>query len=107
VTDNGLTLSGPYADQFSMTALGSTLVLESLFAGLAGRYVARDIFVDGNTWRDSHSVSRTPFVSDQMLGLGIHWNHLEIRVTMTRRTDQYRSQAAATRFGSVVFVWKP
>jgi len=78
-----------------------------LFAGLAGRYVARDIFVDGNTWRDSHSVSRTPFVSDQMLGLGIHWNHLEIRVTMTRRTDQYRSQAAPTRFGSVVVVWKP
>ena len=78
-----------------------------LFAGLTGRYVARDIFVDGNTWQNSHSVSRTPFVSDQMLGLGMHWNHLELRLTMTRRTDQYRSQAGATRFGSVVLVWKP
>ena len=78
-----------------------------LFAGLTGRYVARDIFVDGNTWRDSHSVSRTPYVSDQMLGLGFHWKHLEIRLTMTRRTDQYRSQAAPTRFGSVALVWKP
>ncbi len=78
-----------------------------LFAGLTGRYVARDIFIDGNTWRNSHSVSRTPFVSDQMLGLGMHWKHLELRVTMTRRTDQYRSQADTTRFGSVVLVWKP
>ena len=60
-----------------------------LMAGLTGRYVARDIFVDGNTWRDSHSVDRTPFVADQMLGLGLHWKHLELRVTMTRRTDQY------------------
>ena len=55
VTDNGLTLSGPYADQFSMTALGSTLVLESLFAGLAGDY-SGDGTVDAadyNIWRDS------------------------------------------------------
>ncbi len=78
-----------------------------LFAGLTGRYVARDIFVDGNTWRDSHSVNRTPFVSDQILGMGIRWNHLELRLTMTRRTDQYRSQAGPVRFGSVVLVWKP
>lgn len=78
-----------------------------LFAGLTGRYVARDIFVDGNTWRDSHSVSRTPFVSDQMLGLGISWKHVEFRATLTRRTDQYRTQAAPTRFGSVVLIWRP
>ncbi len=78
-----------------------------LMAGLTGRYVARDIFVDGNTWRDSHSVDRTPFVADQMLGFGMHWKRLELRVTMTRRTNQYSSQAGATRFGSVVFVWKP
>ena len=78
-----------------------------LMAGLIGRYVARDIFVDGNTWRDSHSVDRTPFVSDQMLGLGMHWKHLELRVTMTRRSEQYSSQAGPTRFGSVVLVWKP
>ena len=78
-----------------------------LFAGLTGRYVARDIFVDGNTWRESHSVSRTPFVSDAMFGLGIHWKHLELRVTMTRRTEQYRTQAGPTEFGSVVLVWKP
>ena len=78
-----------------------------LFAGLTGRYVARDIFVDGNTWRDSHSVDRTPFVSDQMFGMGIHWKQLELRLTMTRRTNQYRSQAGPVRFGSVVLVWKP
>lgn len=78
-----------------------------LLAGLTGRYVARDIFVDGNTWRDSHSVGRTPWVSDQILGLGVYWKQLELRMTMTRRTDQYSTQSGTTRFGSVVVVWRP
>lgn len=78
-----------------------------LMAGLAGRYVARDIFVDGNTWRDSHSVDRIPWVSDQVFGLGMHWKQLELRVTVTRRSDQYSTQSGTTRFGSVVVVWKP
>ena len=78
-----------------------------LMAGLNGRYVARDVFVDGNTWRDSHSVDRTPWVSDQMLGMGMHWKRLEVRATITRRTDQYSTQSGTTLFGSVVIVWKP
>ncbi len=78
-----------------------------LMAGLAGRYVARDIFIDGNTWRDSHSVDRTPWVSDQMLGLGMHWKQAEVRVTMTRRSDQFSTQLGTTWFGSVVVVWRP
>ena len=78
-----------------------------LMAGLTGRYVAQDIFVDGNTWRDSHSVNRTPWVSDQLLGLGMYWKQLELRATMIRRTDQYSTQSATTWFGSVVVVWRP
>ena len=78
-----------------------------LMAGVNGRYVARDIFVDGNTWSDSHSVDRTPWVSDQMLGLGMHWKRLEVRATIVRRTDQYSTQSGTTLFGSVVIVWKP
>ena len=78
-----------------------------LMAALTGRYVARDIFVDGNTWRESHGVDRTPWVSDQILGLGMHWKQLELRMTITRRTDQYSTQSGTTRFGSVVIVWRP
>ncbi len=78
-----------------------------LMAGVTGRYVARDIFVDGNTWRDSHSVDRTPWVSDQMFGLGMHWTQVELRFTMIRRSDQYSTQSGTTWFGSVVVVWKP
>ncbi len=55
VTDSGLTLSGPRADEFALTAFGSGLILESLFAGLAGDYNG-DGTVDAAdyvVWRDS------------------------------------------------------
>jgi lipid A 3-O-deacylase len=39
-----------------------------VFAGAEGRYVAHNIFLDGNTFADSHSVDRRPFVLDIQLG---------------------------------------
>ena len=35
-----------------------------LFAFVDGRAVGRDIFLDGNTFTDSHSVTRKTFVGD-------------------------------------------
>ena len=40
-----------------------------LFAGIEGRAVARNIFLDGNTFRDSHSVDKRPIVGDFQVGL--------------------------------------
>lgn len=79
----------------------------SLFAALEGRYVARDIFLDGNTWQHSHSVEREPFVADMILGVGFHWRRLGIRASVTRRTLQYATQAEPQRFGSLAIIWRP
>lgn len=60
--------------------------------GVSGRAVVRDIFLDGNTWRDSHSVSRNEAVADFHVGL-----HLEpcrwarISVTQVFRTPEFDS----------------
>ena len=40
-----------------------------LFAGLEGRAVFRNIFLDGNTFTDSHSVDSKHFVGDIQAGL--------------------------------------
>lgn len=79
----------------------------SLFGAVHGRYVARDIFVDGNTWQSSHRVDREPFVVDHVVGLGIHWRRLEIRGAVTRRSRQYTTQAQTVHFGSVAIIWRP
>lgn len=41
------------------------------FAGVEGRAVARNIFLDGNTFRDSHSVEKKHFVGDLNFGLAL------------------------------------
>ncbi|MDA0350473.1 MAG: lipid A deacylase LpxR family protein [Verrucomicrobia bacterium] len=40
-----------------------------LFASMDGRAVARDIFLDGNTFADSHSVRKEPLVADFAMGV--------------------------------------
>ncbi|OYW07436.1 MAG: hypothetical protein B7Z53_06220, partial [Rhodospirillales bacterium 12-71-4] len=42
-----------------------------VFAGGQGRAVARDIFLDGNTWQDSPSVDRNALVGDLQAGFAV------------------------------------
>jgi hypothetical protein len=41
------------------------------FGTADGRAVARDIFLDGNTFRTSRSVTKRPFVADLGAGIGL------------------------------------
>ena len=41
------------------------------FAGVDARAVARNIFLDGNTWADSRSVDKNTFVGDAQVGLAL------------------------------------
>ena len=44
-----------------------------VFAGTEGRAVARNIFLDGNTWEDGPSVDKKPFVADLTAGAAVSW----------------------------------
>lgn len=44
-------------------------------AGVEGRFVPQNIFLDGNTFRRSHNVDRNKFVAD--FHVGIHWEPCE------------------------------
>ncbi|MFH1496364.1 MAG: lipid A deacylase LpxR family protein [Verrucomicrobiota bacterium] len=73
-----------------------------LFAGAEGRAVARDIFLDGNTWKDSRSVDKEPFVADLMTGFGLIAGRWQLTATFVHRTREFATQADDhTRFGSV------
>lgn len=72
-----------------------------VFAGLEGRAVARNIFLDGNTFRDSPSVDKFPLVGDFQGGLAITWNDLRLAYTHVLRTKEFRTQKDPDRFGSL------
>ncbi|MCE9636304.1 MAG: lipid A deacylase LpxR family protein [Planctomycetes bacterium] len=72
-----------------------------LFGGVEGRAVARNIFLDGNTWRDSPSVDKEPFLAELRAGLAIEWGSLRLTYTNINRTREFEDQESASSFGSI------
>jgi len=73
-----------------------------LFTGVDGRAVARDIFLDGNTWKDSRSVDKEYFVADVQAGFGVILGRWQLTGALVHRTKEFETQPDPwTRFGSV------
>ena len=73
----------------------------NLFIGLDGQIVLRNIFLDGNTFRDSHSVDKNTAVGDIQAGFTIRWHNLGLSYTQIFRTKQYRGQNGDDILGSL------
>lgn len=73
------------------------------YASGEARAVGRDIFLDGNTWRHSHSVPRRPVVADLNLGFVLHWPRFQLAYTQNYRTKEFYGQLRRDVFGSVGF----
>src|SRR5690606_3866878 len=65
--DFGSSLIRPSGDSNSLRRSPFNIFV---FAAADGRAVARDITLDGNTFRDSPSIDKKPFVADLYAGLG-------------------------------------
>jgi lipid A 3-O-deacylase len=79
-----------------------------VFAGVAGRAVARNIFLDGNTFRRSNSVQHKTFVADLEAGVSAFWSQrVRIDLSMVRRTDEFVGQRQADIIGTaaVAVTW--
>lgn len=63
-----------------------------LFAGLQGRAVARNIFLDGNTFTDSLRVNKRHFVADAQAGLVVRYGGFRFSYTFVRRSREFATQ---------------
>jgi hypothetical protein len=72
-----------------------------LFAGIDGRVVLRNIFLDGNTFRDSRSVDKFPLVGDLQFGLVLDWPAIRLSYTHVLRSREFQSQNDADDFGAI------
>ncbi len=72
-----------------------------LFAGVEGRAVARNIFLDGNTFRESRSVDKKPFVGDLQFGLVLDWNAVRLSYTHIQRSREFETQDGNDEFGAM------
>lgn len=72
-----------------------------VFAGLVGSYVARNIFLDGNTFRESHRVNRKPWVGDALIGFGMHYGRWKLTYTHIFRSEEFDTQDNREVYGSL------
>lgn len=77
-----------------------------LFLGPELRYVARNIFVDGNTWKESHSVDRRPFVLDSQAGFVVLFGDTRISYTHVLLSPEFNEQRDWDQFGALTISWK-
>lgn len=71
------------------------------FARAEGRAVARNIFLDGNTWEHSPSVTKKNFAADLSAGVGLVMGATKLACTHVYRTEEYDGQKGPQMFGSV------
>lgn len=71
------------------------------FLAVDGRAVARNIFLDGNTFVDSHRVDKNFFVADCIGGVGMIIHRVKITYALVYRTREFKTQSKEELFGSI------
>ncbi len=72
-----------------------------LFAGFEGRAVARNLFLDGNTFTDSPSVDKEHWVGDLHFGVAATWGDYRLAYTHILRTREFKTQEQSDSYGSI------
>lgn len=72
-----------------------------VFAGVGGRAVARNIFLDGNTFEASASVDKEILVGDAQAGFSIGYRDIRLGYTQIFRTREFEGQDEPDIFGAI------
>lgn len=72
-----------------------------LFAGVDGRAVGRNIFLDGNSFQNSATVTKKPLVGDFEIGAAIAFDTARLSFTHVFRSKEFDTQRSADQFGAI------
>lgn len=72
-----------------------------VLVGFDGRAIARNLFLDGNTFRESPSVDRKTFVGDLFAGFELTFNRTSLTYLVVWRSREFETQRRPHLFGSL------
>lgn len=105
-TDFGTSLMRPGGDTNAPSDSSDPRIRDSqryglyFFIGGAGRFVARNIFLDGNTFSDSHSVDKKHLVGDAVFGSSLILGDFKLSYARLFRSKEFDQQNGGSGFGS-------
>jgi lipid A 3-O-deacylase len=74
----------------------------AFFAGAQGRAIARNIFLDGNSFATSRSVPKNYLVADLVFGVEIFYsNYFRVSATGVVRSSEFHNQGGWDKFASI------
>jgi len=71
------------------------------FVSIEGRAVFQNIFLDGNTFTDSHSVDKKPMVGDLMTGVNVNMGRGQLSFALVKRSKEFETQNEPQEFASI------
>ena len=77
-----------------------------LFAGFEGRAVARNIFLDGNTFVDSPSVDKKILIGSVQAGVAITFREMRLSYTHVLQSKEFYGQTRPEQFGAVTLSYR-
>ncbi|MDZ7626970.1 MAG: lipid A deacylase LpxR family protein [Parvularculaceae bacterium] len=72
-----------------------------VYGGATGRAVAQNIFLDGNTFRDSLSVDKEPVVAEVEAGASLQAGRIALGYAHVWRTREFETETGGHAFGAV------
>lgn len=72
-----------------------------VFAGVEGRGVAHNTFLDGNTWKSSHQIDKFPFVGEFNWGVSCRVYDVIVSYSHVFRTYEFHGQSRGQNFGAI------
>lgn len=76
-----------------------------LFGGTEIRAVARNIFLDGNTFKESQSVEKRNLVADLQFGVAFHYDNMRFALSNMVRSREYEGQVDRSQYGAINFTF--
>lgn len=72
-----------------------------LFAGIRGNAIARNLFLDGNTFRESHRVTKYPWTGETEVGVGFQIMPFNVVWRYVVRSPEFEENSGFNSFASV------
>ncbi len=76
------------------------------FSGVEGWFVARNIFLDGNTFTHSHRVDKIPWVGSLRVGVTAVLKQVELTAGFTWLTQEFETQRGNDSYGTASVTFK-
>ena len=72
-----------------------------IFGAVESKVVLHNAFLDGNTFKGSHSIDKNILVGEFKMGAVFAFRHADLGLTYVLRTPEYRGQPHSDSFGSI------